>query len=713
MKDMDSGLVCCFISLQFYNISFNPISITHQFKKENLIDSIDIVTILKSNGLKSKIIKLRKKEDVFKCHFPLIYRDNNNEFIMALQFQEKNDKVLIKNPHKKEPELISTNEFLESLNNEKEVILVTKRVGFLDNDFKFGISWFLEAFKKYKKILVEIFMVSFFIQILSLLSPIFFQVTIDKVIVHNSLTTLDVLVIGLIAVAVFEVLLSFIRTYLLNHTTNKIDVTLGSHLFSHLMNLPISYFNTRKVGQIATRVREIDTIRAFITSSALTICIDLLFTIVFFIVMWNYSKILTIIVLLSIPFYIAIAFLITPVLQKKLDEKFLKGAENQAFLVESISGIETIKSLALEPKMKEHWNNQISDYVLSSFKVNNIGNVYGQFSNLINKITMILILYYGAQLVLNGDLTIGMLIAFNMFAGRVSGPILNLAQLWNDFQQANISIKRLSDILNTKQEQGHVGNALVKGINGFIKFENINFRYQLNSKNIIDNFNLTVNNGEVIGIVGRSGSGKSTITKLLQRLYTPMDGRILIDGLDISTLDPSWVRKQIGVVLQDNFLFNKSIKDNIAISNQSIPLDYIINAAKLSGAHDFISELPDGYETIIEENGSNLSGGQKQRIAIARALITNPKILIFDEATSALDYESEAIIQNNMKNICKNRTVFIIAHRLTAIKNATNIIVMDKGKIVEMGKQEELLKKENGLFKYLTEMQSKGSINEK
>lgn len=708
MENVDTGLICCFYTLQFFNINFNPQTIIHNFKTEDNFKNEQIVLSLKSLDLKAKEKKFNKKNDILKCHLPLIVEKNDGTYIFVVQHQATEHKVLYQDPVSKKPILVDETEFMEMISG--TVILVTKRAKFLNEDLKFGISWFIEAFVKYKKVLLEVLMVSFFLQILSLLSPIFFQVTIDKVLVHNSLTTLEVLTIGLILVSTFEVSLSFLRTFLLNHTTNKVDVTLGSHLFGHLLNLPLSYFQSRKVGQIAARVRELDTIRNFITSSALTICIDLFFTIVFFCVMWYYSKTLTLIVLASIPVYVLIAFFITPVLQKKLDDKFMKGAENQAFLVESITGSETIKSLALEPKMREHWNNQLSDYVMAGFKVNNIGNAYSQSTNYINKIVMILILYYGAQLVISGDLTIGMLIAFNMLAGRISGPILHIAQLWNDFQQANISIKRLADILNTKQERGHNGNSLSGTINGQISFDKLSFRYGPNSKNVIENLNLRVSPGEIIGIVGRSGSGKSTLTKLIQRLYTPSEGRILVDGLDISTIDPSWLRKQIGVVLQDNFLFNRSIKENISISNQSIPFDYVVNAAKLAGAHDFIAELPDGYETIIEEQGSNLSGGQKQRVAIARALITNPKIMIFDEATSALDYESEAIIQKNMKMICKDRTVFIIAHRLTAVKNATKIVVMDKGRIVEYGTQEELLKNENGFFKKLNDHQAKGNV---
>lgn len=706
---VNTGFACAIFVLHYHNLSFNPQNIIHQFGSDDTFDSEKIVLALRSFDLKTKVSKFKNKKDILKCSFPVIAKKKDGEYIFLGQYQEKDNKVLYQDPLIKQPQMVDADELLELI--EPEVILATKRVSLLNEDFKFGIGWFVEAFLKYKKMIVEVLVASFFIQILSLLSPLFFQIVTDKVLVHNSLTTLDILIIGLLVVSIFEVVLSILRTYILNHTTNKVDVTLSSHLYNHLMLLPLNYFSTRKVGQIAARVGELDTVRAFITSSALTLCIDLFFTIIFFSVMWFYSKTLTLIVMASIPFYVLIAAFVTPILRKKLDDKFMKGAENQAFLVESITGAQTIKSLALEPKMKEHWDNQISNYTMASFKVNNLGNFYSQTTSLISKITTLLILYYGAKLVLDGDLTIGMLIAFNMLANRVSGPILKLSQLWNDFQQANISIKRLSDILNNKKERGHDGSKIaLKNIAGNIKLDNVSFRYKADSKTILEDINLNINAGEVIGIVGRSGSGKSTLTKLIQRLYVTSSGRILIDDLDISTIDPAWLRRQIGVVLQDNFLFSKSIKDNIAISNPSMPIDTVIQAAKLSGAHDFISDLPDGYDTIIEEQGSNLSGGQKQRIAIARALINNPRILIFDEATSALDYESEAIIQNNMKMICRGRTVIIIAHRLTAVKDANRIIVMDKGKIVEQGPEDFLLQKENGLYRKLHDHQAKGKV---
>lgn len=499
-------------------------------------------------------------------------------------------------------------------------------------------------------------------QILAFASPIFFQVTIDKVLVHNSLTTLDMLIIGMIIVSIFEVLLTGVRTYVLGHTTNRVDAVLGSSLYQHLMHLPISFFNNQRVGQISTRVRELDTIRNFLTSSALTLCIDLLFAILFIIVMWMYSSTLTFVVLGALPFFFLSAVILTPIIRKKLDEKFKKGAVNQAFLVESISGVETVKSMSLEPSMQETWDTQLSEYIKTSFEVDQLSNWYNQFTQLINKIMMALILWFGAQLVLSGDLTIGMLIAFNMLAGRLSAPIIKIAQLWNEFQQANISIKRLADILNVPQEKGHEDSRMnVSKIVGNIEINDLMFSYPGSGRQILKNINMKIKQDQIIGLVGRSGSGKSTISKLIQRMYIPNEGSIKVDGIDISSVSPTLLRKQIGIVLQDNFLFNKTIKENISIMNPSISIEKIIESSKLAGSHEFIAELQDGYDTIIEEQGSNLSGGQKQRIAIARALVNDPKILIFDEATSALDYESENIIQNNMKEICKNKTVIIIA----------------------------------------------------
>ncbi|WP_420068313.1 type I secretion system permease/ATPase, partial [Actinobacillus pleuropneumoniae] len=422
-------------------------------------------------------------------------------------------------------------------------------------------------------------------------------------------------------------------------------------------------------------------------------------------VMWYYSPKLTIVILLSLPCYIAWSIFISPILRRRLDEKFARNADNQSFLVESVSAIDTIKALAVTPQMTNIWDKQLASYVSADFRVTVLATIGQQGVQLIQKTVMIINLWLGAHLVISGDLSIGQLIAFNMLSGQVIAPVVRLAQLWQDFQQVGISITRLGDVLNSPTEN-YQGKLSLPEIKGDIAFKHIRFRYKPDAPIILDDVNLSVKQGEVIGIVGRSGSGKSTLTKLLQRFYIPENGQVLIDGHDLALADPNWLRRQIGVVLQDNVLLNRSIRDNIALTDPSMSMERVIYAAKLAGAHDFISELREGYNTIVGEQGAGLSGGQRQRIAIARALVNNPRILIFDEATSALDYESEHIIMQNMQKICHGRTVIIIAHRLSTVKNADRIIVMEKGHIVEQGKHNQLLENENGLYYYLNQLQS-------
>lgn len=557
---------------------------------------------------------------------------------------------------------------------------------------QFDIRWFIPALLKYKRLFGEVLIASFFLQLFALVTPLFFQVVMDKVIVHQGFSTLHVLALGFFVVIVFEALLGGIRTYLFAHTTHRVDVELGSALYRHLLALPLAWFQSRAVGQSVARVHELDTIRQFITGSALTLLIDLSFTFVFLAVMLYYSPSLTLVVLATLPCYAALTWLAIPVLRERLNEKFRHGAQNQSFLVESVSGIETAKSLALEPQMQKRWEDQLAHYVHSSFRAQHCNNVVGELAGLVNKLMILGIIGWGAHLVMRGDISIGQLVAFNMLAGRISGPILKLMQLGQDFQQAKISVERLGDILNTPREPGFNPNrTILPSLQGRVDFEHVRFRYQLNGPLVLDDVSLHVQPGEIIGVVGQSGSGKSTLVKLIQRLYVPEAGRVLVDGVDLATVDTAWLRRHIGVVLQESFLFRRSVRDNIAFANPGAPMEAVMQAAQLAGAHEFIAGLPEAYDTLVEEHGANLSGGQRQRIAIARALLNNPRILIFDEATSALDYESERQIQNNMAAICRHRTVFIIAHRLSTVRGCDRIIVVDKGRIVEQGSHEQLL----------------------
>ena len=440
------------------------------------------------------------------------------------------------------------------------------------------------------------------------------------------------------------------------------------------------------------RVREIETVRQFLTGSAITLVLDIIFGGIFIAMMFLYSSTLAWIIVGTIPLYIAIAVVVTPVFRARLDEKFARGAENQAFLVESVTGVETIKAMAVEPILQRKWEEQLAAYVGASFRTQVLATGANQITTLISKGTTVLTLLVGARLVINNELTVGELVAFNMLAGQVTGPVLRLAQLYQDFHQVRISVDRLGDILNTQPEPRPSTHAAQGGlIMGDIKLERVLFRYRPDAQPVLSNVSLSIPAGQVIGIVGPSGSGKSTIAKLVQRLYVPEQGQILIDGRDISLADPAWLRRQIGVVLQENVLFNMTVRENIALALPAASLEDVVKAAELAGAHEFIGKMANGYDTVIGERGASLSGGQRQRIAIARALLGNPRILIFDEATSALDYESEAIIQTNMRQIVEGRTVVLIAHRLSTVRNADRIITIENGSIVEDGKHDELI----------------------
>lgn len=602
---------------------------------------------------------------------------------------------LILTPESERPAVWTEEEVVDRFafsDGKADLLLMTSREHIAGQKRPFDISWFIPAIVKYRKPLRDVLIGSFFLQLFGLASPIFFQLVIDKVLVHQSMTTLEVLAIGLGTILVFETVLSALRTWLFAHTTNRVDAELSAALFRHLVALPLSYFEARRVGDSVARVRELESIRNFLTSNAVTVVIDLFFTIIFFIVMYLYSPMLTLIVALTVPIYAVISMVITPPLRARLDEKFKRGAENQAFLVETVTGIGTLKAMAVEPRMRDRWEKQFAGYIKTGFDVTVLSNWGSHAIQLVSKLTTVAILFFGAKAVIAGDLTVGSLVAFNMLSGRVAQPILRLSQLWQDFQQVRISVDRLGDILNSPAEPEHNPNrASLPPIKGQIEFDKVRFRYRPDAPEALRGVSLTIKAGEMLGIVGPSGSGKSTLTKLVQRLYVPEQGRVLVDGTDLALVDPAWLRRQVGVVLQENILFNRTVRENIALSNPTMSMERVIAAAELAGAHEFILSLSHGYDTIIEERGANLSGGQRQRLAIARALITNPAILILDEATSALDAESEEIIQTNLAKIAEGRTVLIIAHRLSAVRASDRIITVEAGEVTEMGTHDELL----------------------
>src|SRR5271170_777991 len=705
IRPLDSGLVGLALIAGFYRIPADAQQLGHQLslsgRPANAEDVVRGANILQ---LKSRIVRKATAKRLGSVPLPALIRMKGGGFAVLTVGQTKGRARLI-NPITRTTQEVALEEAADL--GVGEVVLVTRRLGGAGADPNtFGFKWFLPSLLRYRRPLAQVLIASLFIQLFALITPIFFQLVVDKVLVHKAMSTLVVLIIGMATLALFESVLTFLRTYILSHTTNRIDVELGRRLFHHLFRLPLAYFETRAAGQTVARIRELETIRSFLTGQGLTSVLDLVFTLVFFAVMFIYSVKLTLIVLASIPVYILIASLIRPVLREQINEKFNRGARSQQFLVESIVGAQTLKAASVEPMMQAQWEERLAAYVRTSFNAGVSGTLGQNLIQYVSKVTTALILFIGAQSVIEGSMTVGELIAFNMIASQVVQPILRLSQLWQDFQQVQVSVARLGDILNAPPEPAPQNLLTLPPPRGAIAFRNVTMRYRPDAADALRNVTLSVEPGEVIGVVGPSGSGKSTLTKLVQRLYSPQSGQVMIDGVDVAQLDPGWLRRQIGVVLQENILFNRTIHENIALGDPAMPRVMAMQAARLAGADEFIAQLPQGYDTMIEERGANLSGGQRQRIAIARALATNPRILILDEATSALDYESERIVQRNMRRIVKGRTVIIIAHRLAAVRGCDRIVCMADGRIVEVGTHNELIRQAGGLYAYLWSLQS-------
>lgn len=626
--------------------------------------------------------------DLKRQTFPVIAELSNGDFLVVARVEA--DRVVLVEPRKGQP-LLATQTQFESIWTGR-LVLLKPRLSWDDPNRRFGLAWFLPVVKKYRKVLLEVALAAFVIQLFALATPLFTQLVIDKVLVHRSVSTLNVLAFGMLLVVVFEGVLNVLKVQLLTHTTNRIDVTLSSRLFNHLLHIPLRYFEERRVGDTVARVRELESIRQFLTGSSMMALIDTLFLGVFVFVMLLYSVQLTVMVLGTLPLLAGLSLISFPALRRRLSERFDRGAEYQSFLVEAITGILTVKAMALENQMHRRWESLLARYVTASYRTELLAGVVGSLGQAVQRLITLLLLWYGVNLALDGEITVGQLIAFQMIAGQVTGPVLRMVQTWQHFQQVGVSIQRLGDLMNTPAEPIlNTARSNLPPLRGQVSLQMLRFGYRHDAPPVVRDINLEVAPGTFVGIVGRSGSGKSTLAKLLQRLYLPDNGNILLDGIDLKELDPVWLRRQIGVVLQENYLFNGSIRENIAIHIPDIALERIREVATLAGADEFIAKLPDGYDTLVGERGSSLSGGQRQRIAIARALLTNPRILIFDEATSALDYQSERIIQANLGRISAGRTVFMVAHRLSAIRHADIILVMDDGQVAERGNHEELL----------------------
>jgi ATP-binding cassette subfamily B protein len=629
-----------------------------------------------------------------------------NSTVLVYEVSEK--KIVIADPTLGGLKSYKPLKFLQRWGQQGKILLLRKNKETPEE--RFGLSWFVPSLIKYKWVLAEVFIASFFVQLFALANPLMVQIIIDKVIVQNSPDTLQVLGVFLVVLAVFEALLTTLRTYSFVDTTNRIDMTLGSEIIDHLLRLPLRYFEKRPVGEIATRIGELENIRQFLTGTALTVVLDAIFSVIYIAVMFIYSSLLSFVALGIIPIFIGLTLIFSPLIRRQLRAKAERNAHTQSYLVEIMSGIQTVKAQNIELRSRWEWQERYATYVGTGFKTVITSTIAGTSSHFLNQLSSLLVLWVGAYLVLKQELSLGQLIAFRIISGYVTSPILRLANLWQNFQQTALSLERLADIVDHPQEaENDRTNIPMPLIKGHVKYENVCFRFKQHAPLQLNNVSLDVAPGTFVAIVGESGAGKSTLTKLISRLYEPEAGRILIDGYDINRVELYSLRRQIGVVPQESLLFDGTVMQNIALTNPDASTEEIIHAAEVAAAHEFIMNLPNGYNTRVGERGASLSGGQRQRIAIARSVLQNPRMLVLDEATSALDYNTEAQVCHNLIHSFKDRTVFFITHRLGTIQSADLIIVMDMGSIVEMGKHEQLMAAK-GRYYYLYQQQQKTQI---
>jgi len=689
-EENNSHLACCQLLLELRgkgdSLTFNFIDKKLSLKKQLLL-------LRRNHGVKLILNRLSLSK-LDPKQLPLAYKNKAGVFVILARVSES--QALIQHPFKSSPEVMTFSAL--------EAEWAGEVIELKDRSSHFDITWFIPAFLKHKRLLSEVLLYSSMLQILALVSPLFFQVVMDKVLVHGALSTLDVLVWTLCIVGIFEIILKGLREYIFSHTSNRIDIVLGGRLFKHVLKLPLGWFKHRQVGNIISRVQELDTVREFITSSLMTLCVDMVFTVIFLAVMASMSVPLTLIVLATLPCYALLAWRSNQPLQASIERQFHTSAVNTSFLNESVGGVETIKSLAIEPCMQRRWEQQTSEMVEAGFHTQTVNNLVSQLVMLLQKITSVAIIWYGASLVISLHMTIGQLIAFNMLLTQVQQPFSRLIEVWQKFIQTRIAVDKLGDMLNQPAEQAYDNLIPQVSLRGEITLAQVNFRYRPDLPLVLKDVSLAIRAGESIGIVGPSGSGKSTLAKLLQKLYVPDSGHLILDGYPLQELDTGYLRAQTGVVLQENYLFNLSVRQNIAIQEPAASFERVVAAARTAGAHEFILQLPLGYDTILAEGGRSLSGGQRQRIAISRALLSDPRILIFDEATSALDDESQAIIQTNMQDISKGRTVIMIAHRLSTVRHCDRIITLEGGQLTESGTHHQLLAQQ-GCYSRLWQLQ--------
>ncbi|SEP42762.1 peptidase domain-containing ABC transporter [Propionispora vibrioides] len=699
---LDTALKCLLIVAGYYGIPAVDEQLRRAYVvKTGKMDTLTLVRAARGLGFKARAFR----DDAVRLNrmaLPAIAVLKNGNYVVLGKWD--GEAALIIDPCREQPFALPRENFLQAWSG--ELVLFTRRIEATRKQKKFGLSWFVPVIWRYRNLWGKVLGLSLLLQLFGLASPFFTQRIIDDVLVHHSVNSLDAMLSGMIFVSLFQTWITGVRTFLFTHATNQVDVMLGAKLFRQITALPVRYFETWQVGEVVARVRELENVRQFITGSAITVVLDVVFTVVYMMVMFLYSTTLSIIALLILPLYILLNAVVTPLYRSRLQEQFAAGTENQTFLIEMVTGIHTVKALAVEPQLLQEWEQRLARYIEASFRTANLANIAGSTGTFIQQFFILLVLWFGARQVMGDSLSVGGLMAFQMLAGQIFAPVLRLVSLWQSFQQVGVSVERLGDIMNETAEPAFNPNrTTLPAVRGDIVFDRVTFRYRQDATEVLQQVKLQIRAESSVGIVGRSGSGKSTLTKLMQRLYVPESGRILIDGVDLAQVEPAWLRRQIGVVLQDTFLFNGTVRDNIAAACPGASIADVVKAARMSGAHEFISEMAQGYDTAVGERGSALSGGQRQRLAIARALLTNPRILIFDEATSALDYESEHRIMENLSQMAAGRTLIMIAHRLSTVRHCDQIIVLDRGRVMEQGSHEELVQLQ-GIYYSLYQQQN-------
>ncbi|WP_342618988.1 peptidase domain-containing ABC transporter [Rhodoferax sp. GW822-FHT02A01] len=625
--------------------------------------------------------------------FPLIARMKDGTSVIVVGANAKDgEKVAVLNPAATTPtEVLLLNQQQFCAHWDGEVFLMKRIYTLPEEGQPFGFRWFIPDILKQKAALRDIAVAAIAMHFLALGSPIFFQLVIDKVLVHQSVSTLWVLGVGIVIALIFDSLFGYLRQILTLSATNKIDMRLTRKTFAHLLSLPIDYFETTTAGVITRHMQQVDKIRAFLTGRMFFTVLDATSLVIFLPLLFTYSVQLALITLVFTLLIAGIVALMVPTFQKRLKDLYQAEGERQSMMVETIHGMRTVKALAIEPAQRRLWDQRSAHSINMHFRVGKLAVTGNAVTDFLGKLLPVVIIVMGAQQVFDQTMTVGALIGFQMITGRVTGPLISIVGLVNDYQETMLSIKMMGEVMNRPSEGRATSGGLRPELAGEVAFDNVTFRYPGSSINALDRASFTIPAGKVVGIVGRSGSGKSTLTKVIQGLYTIQEGVVRFDRTDAREIELAHLRRQIGVVLQENFLFRGSVRDNIAMAKPESTFEQIVAAAEAAGAAEFIERMPQGYNTMLEENAANLSGGQKQRLSIARALLTNPRILILDEAASALDPESEAIFMNNLTRIAVGRTVIMVSHRLSTLVNAHAILVMQQGKLMDSGRHEELV----------------------